>query len=153
MNHGGARENDQEMRVHLIRPWHTSKQTRGWNMWSQRETLQRSRIPTELTPTLWRPGDKSAEPHRPGTRYLPKPEIQPGKLLAMRWVGPTGLRFESAHTNNWASLWGILVTVPHGWGPEGLTWLWTWTGPLRAGNKGRRIPLRQHKRETAIIKT
>ena len=38
----------------------------------ERDTLERSRIPTQLSPALWWPGDSSAEPHIPGTDYLPK---------------------------------------------------------------------------------
>lgn len=39
---------------------------------TERDTLERSRIPTQLRLALWWHGDSSAEPHIPGTDYLPK---------------------------------------------------------------------------------
>lgn len=38
----------------------------------ERDTLERSRIPTQLSLALWWHGDSSAEPQIPGTDYLPK---------------------------------------------------------------------------------
>ena len=140
-------------------PTHLTADPRAGIREPERDTSERPRSPTELTPALRWPGDSSAEPHWPGTDSLPKPQ-NPSWWSASHVLSGTGRPQVWVHTHQALGL--PLMSRAHriqGDGSEGLTrwgwgvshmWLCSRTRTLRAGNKGKRIPLRHSKRGTPV---